>query len=76
MVSRYRIVVPGPLESFADGLRRDLAGRGYALDTATDHVHRLADLSGWLAGRGLTAADLTGEVARQFLAERGEVLAD
>jgi len=65
-----RIVVPGPLESFADGLRRDLAGQGYALDTVTDHVHRLADLSGWLAGRGLTAAGLTGEVAGQFLRER------
>ena len=70
MVSRYRVVVPWPLEEFADGLRRHLAGQGYALDTVTDHVHRLADLSGWLAGRGLTAADLTGEVAGQFLAER------
>jgi integrase/recombinase XerD len=65
-----RIVVSGPLAPFADDLRRDLAGRGYALDTVTDHVHRLADLSGWLAGRGLTAADLTGEVAGQFLRER------
>lgn len=65
-----RIVVPGPLALFADGLRRDLAGRGYALDTVTDHVHRLADLSGWLAARDLTAADLTGEVAGQFLQER------
>jgi hypothetical protein len=65
-----RIVVGGPLEMFADGLRQDLAGRGYALDTVTDHVHRLADLSGWLAGRGLTAEDLTGEVAGQFLRER------
>ena len=70
MVSRYRIVVPGPLEEFAGGLRRDLAGQGYALDTVTDHVHRLADLSGWLGGCGLAAADLTGEVAGRFLAER------
>jgi integrase/recombinase XerD len=65
-----RIVVSGPLAPFAEGLRRDLAGRGYALDTVTDHVHRLADLSGWLAARGLAAADLTGEVAGQFLRER------
>jgi integrase/recombinase XerD len=65
-----RIVVPGPLGVFADGLRRDLAGQGYALDTVTDHVHRLADLSGWLAGRGLSAADLTEEAAWQFVAER------
>lgn len=65
-----RIVVSGPLAPFADGLRRDLAGQGYALDTVTDHVHRLADLSWWLAGRGLAAVDLTGEVAGQFLGER------
>jgi integrase/recombinase XerD len=65
-----RIVVSGPLAPFADDLRLDLAGRGYALDTVTDYVHRLADLSGWLAGRGLAAADLTGEVAGQFLRER------
>ena len=64
------IVVAGPLAPFAGDLRRDLAARGYALDTVTDHVHRLADLSVWLAGRGLTAADLTGEVAGQFLRER------
>ena len=65
-----RIVVTGPLAPFADGLRQDLAGQGYALDTVTDHVHLLADLSGWLAGRGLTAADLTGEAAAEFLRAR------
>jgi integrase/recombinase XerD len=67
---RRRIVVAGPLAPFADGLRQDLAGRGYALDTVTDHVHLLADLSGWLASRGLTAADLTGETAGEFLGAR------
>jgi site-specific recombinase XerD len=67
---RRRIVVAGPLAPFADGLRQDLAGQGYALDTVTDHVHLLADLSGWLAGRGLTAADLAGETAGEFLGAR------
>jgi integrase/recombinase XerD len=65
-----RVVVAGPLAPFADGLRQDLAGRGYALDTVTDHVHLLADLSGWLAGGGLDAADLTGEAAGEFLRAR------
>jgi hypothetical protein len=65
-----RIVVPGPLAPFADGVRQDLAGQGYALDTVTDHVHLLADLSGWLAGRGLAAGDLTGEAAGEFLRAR------
>src|SRR4029077_18606610 len=65
-----RIVVTGPLAPFADGLRQDLAGQGYALDTVTGHVHLLADLSGWLAGRGLAAADLTGAAAGEFLGAR------
>jgi integrase/recombinase XerD len=64
------IAVTGPLAPFADGLRQDLARQGYALDTVTDHVHLLADLSGWLAGRGLGAADLTGEAAGEFLRAR------
>ena len=67
---RRRIVVAGPLAPFADGLRQDLAARGYALDTVTEHVHLLADLSGWLASAGLTAADLTGEAAGVFLGAR------
>jgi integrase/recombinase XerD len=65
-----RIVVPGPLAPFADGVRQGLAGQGYALDTVTDHVHLLADLSEWLAGRGLAAADLTSEEAVEFLGAR------
>jgi len=64
------IVVTGPLAPFAGGLRQDLARQGYALDTVTDHVHLLADLSGWLKGRGLAAADLTEETAGEFLRAR------
>jgi integrase/recombinase XerD len=67
---RGRIVVEGPLASFADGLREDLAGQGFATDTIVDHVHRLADLSGWLHARGFVPAALTGEVVRDFLQER------
>ena len=53
----------GPLAPFTEGLRGDLAGQGYALDTVVDHVHVLADLSDWLSGRGLAVADLTTQVA-------------
>jgi len=67
---RGRIVVVGLLASFADGLRSELARQGYAADTVVDHVHLLADLSGWLSGRGLTTAELTSEVAREFLRAR------
>jgi site-specific recombinase XerD len=67
---RGPIIVGGPLAAFAAGLRRDLAGQGYALDTVGDHVHLLADLSDWLSGRSLAAADLTTRVAEEFLRER------
>lgn len=67
---RGRIIVGGPLAPFADGLRRELAGQGYALDTIVDHVHLLADLSDWLSGQGLTAAELTTGVAEEFLRAR------
>jgi len=67
---RGPIIVAGPLAPFADGLRRDLAGQGYALDTVGDHVHLFADLSDWLAGSGWAAAELTTEVAEEFLRER------
>ena len=67
---RGPIIVAGPLAPFVQGLRRDLASQGYALDTVGDHVHLLADLSGWLSGRGLSVADLTTQVAGEFLRER------
>ncbi|GAA1015028.1 putative integrase/recombinase y4rA [Acrocarpospora pleiomorpha] len=68
-----RIVVEGPLAPFTDGLRRYLAGRGYALDTVRDHVHLLADLSGWLSARDMAAADLTERTAEEFLLARRAV---
>src|SRR5438067_1338377 len=67
---RRRIVVGGALAPFADGLRNELAGQGYAADTIVDHVHLLADLSGWLSDRGMVVADVTSVAAREFLAAR------
>ncbi len=67
---RGPISVGGPLAPFSAGLRRELAGQGYALDTVGDHVHLLADLSDWLTSRGLAVADLTTEVAEEFLRAR------
>jgi site-specific recombinase XerD len=63
---RGRIVVEGSLAAFADGLREDLAGQGFATDTIVDHVHRLADLSSWLHARSLAPAALTSEVVLEF----------
>ena len=61
-----RIVVDGPFAPFADGLREDLASQGFAMDTIVDHVHRLADLSGWLVEAGLAPAELTSKVLWEF----------
>jgi integrase/recombinase XerD len=65
-----RILVEGPLASFDDGLRHHLASSGYALDTITDHVHLLADLSGWLSARCMTADNLTEQAGKEFLNAR------
>lgn len=65
-----RIVVDGPLAAFVDGFRGELAGQGYAVDTIVDHVHLLADLSGWLGERALTAQDLTRQEVEAFLRDR------
>jgi site-specific recombinase XerD len=67
---RRRIVVGGALAPFADGLRNELAGQGYAADTIVDHVHLLADLSGWLSDRGMAMGELTSGAVREFLAAR------
>ncbi len=67
---RGPIIVGGPLAPFAEGLRGELVGQGYALDTVGDHVRLLADLSGWLSGQGLAVVDLTTEAAAEFLRER------
>jgi site-specific recombinase XerD len=64
------IIVDGQLAPFADGVRRELAGQGYALDTVGDHVHLLADLSDWLSAQGLDSAGLTTEVVEEFLRAR------
>ena len=64
---RRRVAVAGPLASFADGLRAELASQGYAQDTVVDHVHLLADLSLWLLGQGMTVSDLTTQMAQEFL---------
>lgn len=68
-----RIVVAGPLAPFEVGLRRNLADRGYALDTIVDHVHLLADLSGWLSAQNMAAADLTYRAGEEFLRARRSV---
>src|SRR6266545_4484073 len=70
MKKTAQVVVTGPLAPYAAGYRRDLSDQGYSAWTAVSYLYSLARVSRWLAGHGLTAADLDGECVERFLAER------
>lgn len=65
-----RVRVTGPLMPYAQGFRAQLADQGYAPVSAWAQLRLAAHLSRWLALRGLSAGDLTGEVAADFTEER------
>jgi integrase len=58
------------LAVFAPGFVEDLLARGYRSGPAADQVRLMADVSRWLAERGLEAGDLTVIAAERFAAER------
>ncbi|MFV2013664.1 MULTISPECIES: tyrosine-type recombinase/integrase [unclassified Micromonospora] len=62
--------VVGPLESHAAGYAAHLEQRGYTFATRRNWMTLVAHLSRWLAGEGLGAAGLTGQVARRYVAAR------
>jgi integrase/recombinase XerD len=68
--SRSGVRVAGPLAAFAPGFVEDLVGRGYRPGPAADQLRLMADVSRWLAERGLGAGDLTVLTAERFSAER------
>ena len=49
----------GPLAAFAPGFAAELVARGYRPRSAAEQLRLMADVSGWLAARGLGAGDLT-----------------
>ena len=72
MVARPRsrvcsVLVTGPLGPFAESYWSELRARGYTPLTTVNQLRQVARLSGWLQGRGLSAADLTGERVERFL---------
>ncbi len=48
-----RVRVGGPLEPYANGFRRTLAGQGYLANSASYQLQLMAHVSRWLASRGL-----------------------
>lgn len=68
-----RVLMTGPLASFADAYRVELRGRGYTVQSTVCQRRQVARLSCWLEARGLTAAELSGTRVDEFLVwQRGE----
>ena len=65
-----RVVVTGPLASFAGGFCVALERRGYAPAAAAELLQLMAHLSRWLGDQHVELAGLTGEVVERFLADR------
>jgi integrase/recombinase XerD len=64
--------VEGPLAGFAVGYESWLAAKGLCRRAIRDRIWQFWYLSEWLAGRGLSAADLDRRRAEEHLAERRE----
>lgn len=73
MADQPRASAPGPLDAFAEGFLAELGGLGYSPRGSEAQLLLLRHLSGWLAGEGLTAGDLSADVVDRFVAARRRV---
>ena len=69
MSSVSAVEVTGPLAGFASGFGAELAGRAYRPRSAEEQLRLMADVSDWLAGRGLGPSDLTDVRVGVLMAE-------
>src|SRR6516165_955890 len=58
----------GPLQPFARGFLLELIEQGYSWTAQTQRLRLMAELSGWMAGRGIEPTELTAVVIGDFLA--------
>lgn len=65
-----RVLMAGPLAPFAEAYSAELKDRGYTPLTTVNQLRQVAQLSGWLEARGLSAADLSRDRIEEFLAWR------
>ena len=65
-----RVRVTGPLAGYVDGFRDELAAQGYTVQVRDRQLRMLAHVSRWMAGQGLSVAELTPELLEDFLDER------
>src|SRR5664280_1624705 len=61
---------PGPLQELEEGFLDELSGLGYSPRTSETQLNLMRHLSRWLLTRGMTAGDLTDEVAAEFMIVR------
>ena len=66
-------VASGPLEEFEEGYLNELTGFGYSPRSSEAQLNLMRHLSRWLGTRGMTAGDLTSEVAAEFMGARRQL---
>jgi integrase/recombinase XerD len=64
------VLVCGPLEEFTGGFLAELMGLGYSSRGSEAQLRLMGHVSRWLSAEGLSAGDLTVEVAGRFVADR------
>lgn len=70
MPTPLRVLVPRPLEPYAEGFWAELAALGYAVSSAQPLMRLMADLSRWLHQRRLLPKELTPPRIEQYLRAR------
>lgn len=70
-VSRVsRVLMAGPLASYAGAYERELGRRGYTRLTSVNLLRQMSRLSRWVETNGIAVGELTGERIDQFLASQ------
>lgn len=62
--------IQGPLATYVEGFRDELAGQGYVDGSAAMHLQLMAHVSRWLDGHRLGVGDLTPERVDDFIQDR------
>lgn len=57
----------GPLAAYVPGFGDELAAQGYTVQVRDRNLRMLAQVSRWMAGRGLSVVEVTPEVLEDFI---------
>lgn len=73
MAAHCRVEIDGPMSPFVSGIEEVLVAEGYLDGSRRELMRLVADVSFWLAERGMAVGDLTAEVIDGFFATGGAV---